>query len=374
MSCVGHKLIRPASKLTSAKISSTRHQQRIQLQTACHDKALNNQPNKSTKLRVMSSKDSFSLFASLPVDVRLLIWEHVVPQGRHLKLAGGRIEHLYAVPRSWSLRPPTQLLGTCRESRKVALSHGCFRVAEGEVGEYLCTWIDKRVGSVCIFNRPQVVDKLALVSRHTNVDVVSTLWPQHNWLKHTMSQIAEKRRVQRTLTTRTIYLGLSAIIIDEDTLNEEMGGGSSGKQSFFGADDLRIVTLDDNCLSDVVEAAYNAAKKTRPRSLYHRSATCYLENLKSHWISGARTTKYRDAAQALGLEVVPVIFFGTTNHAVFPALCWDARQHDHERRNGLLFTKNDMPRVISRLWENLDLDCVDMMYDCETQCSQGHWS
>lgn len=318
---------------------------------------------------------AFNLFPRLPAELQLMVWKNALPSPRDLKIGGRSAstgENMIIVKKSWSLRAPMGLLGACRESRRLALSHGSFQLINSSIDssddepEVRYTWFD-RSGTTIYVNSSStgIYDSLRILSPFTDTRALTFLWPFADSFRRHMREICEDP-MSPNFHISKIYYALSGIVLDTDAANRD---DHCWLEMFYDESEFKILSLDDSQVPRLLALAFAKAKETRPESLVHQTPECYLQTLKSYWHVGLRPKQVRKTVRSRHLESFPAIIFGKTRESAFFNVERDSlNDRIHERKNGLLFTKTDMNSIRGRWNEPIPLEELGMKYDCRRRC------
>lgn len=332
---------------------------------------------------------TFQCFARLPLELRLRIWELLLPPRRLLKIGPSTYEtNASQFGRVWTNGPPLTLLFTCRESRNVALNNGCFtsNPADDPALESLA-WIDRRPTAVYL---PLTAASYSRASS-LPIDIQSLvcLWPTVEGL----------RRLQRSLVDeptstpiQVIYIGLSAVVY-----NHPVGGVTYPDLSnlppellppnpLYEASDILVMDLDDERLPALLECADGMGQGRPPAFKFHKTASCFLETLKLYWENNTRALELREAwygtthdhgvaldtpsskstSSQLGLiKLKPAVLFGKTRDALFFGRNTDRKLH--ERLSGIIFSIGSL-HLSRRKHPSLFSQIRGPNYDCGVTC------
>ncbi|EEU36607.1 uncharacterized protein NECHADRAFT_86492 [Fusarium vanettenii 77-13-4] len=310
-----------------------------------------------------SDTPSFKCFDRLPLELRLRVWEQLLPPCRVLKIGPRSYEQKVSeLGQVWANDPPLALLSTCRESRRVALDNGCFtsNPTEDPVLQSL-VWIDRRPRAVYL---PLTA---ASYSRACSLPIdIQALC--------ILDQPPPK-------PIHVIYIGLSAIVYnhppqgvtypDLSNLQPEL----LPPNPLYEGSDVLVMDLDDVRLPALLECADGIS----PTLKFHKKASCFLETLKLYWENNTRALELREAwygtthdhgavrdvssrgSQLSRIELKPAVIFGNTRDALF-----FGRNHDrrlHERLSGIIFSIGSLhlPRgaqgAIFRMLRGPNYDC-----------------
>lgn len=340
----------------------------------------------SLTVSMTSSNDPiFPSFPRLPLELRLRIWELLLPPRRDLKIGPSTCEDKASeLGEVWTNKPPLTLLSTCRESRKAALDNGCFASnPRGKTAFESLTWIDRHPRAVYL---PLTAASYSRArSLPIEIEAFACIWPTVEGLQCLKQSLLNE---PPSTPVQVIYVGLSAIAYDHP-----VGGVTCPDLSnlqpellppnpLYEGSDILVMDLDDSRLPTLLECADGMGKGKQPSFKFHNSASCFLETLRLYWESNSRALELREAwygttqghnsdgaaspgSQLGRIELRPAVIFGKTRDALFFGRSNDRRPH--ERLSGLVFSISSLNLPKRRPVTLLGL-VRGPNYDCGVMC------
>lgn len=336
-----------------------------------------------------SETPSFKCFALLPLELRLRIWEQLLPPCRVLKIGPRSYEHnVSELGQLWTNDPPLALLSTCRESRNVALDNGCF-ASNPTVGPAIesLVWIDRRPRAVYMpLTTPSYSRACALP---INTQALVCLWPTVEGLQCLKQCLLDQ---PPSKPIHVVYIGLSAVVYDHPPQGVTYPDLSNLRPELlppnplYEGSDVLVMDLDDVRLPALLECADGMGQGRSPAFKFHKKASCFLETLKLYWENNSRAVELREAwygtpnhhtsdgdvlytmstdSRLSQIELKPAVIFGKTRTSLF-----FGRNHDrrlHERLSGIIFSLDSLhfPRGIQRATFRM---LRGPNYDCGVTC------
>ncbi|RTE82983.1 hypothetical protein BHE90_002473 [Fusarium euwallaceae] len=316
---------------------------------------------------------TFPAFPRLPLELRLQIWELLLPPRRDLKIGPRTFETKKSeLGQVWTNEPPLALLSTCRESRNMALDNGCFtsNPTEDPALERL-VWIDRRPTAVYLPLNTASYSRAC--SLPIDIKALAYLWPSVEGLRNLKQSLLDQ---PPSKPIHVIYIGLSAVVY-----NHLPGGVTYPDLSnlqpdllppnpLYEGSGILVMDLNDARLPALLECADGMGKGTPPTLKFHKKASCFLETLKLYWENDSRALELREAWYGTtndhdAIELKPAVIFGKTREALFFGRNSDRRLH--ERWKGLIFSIGSLHlpgRVRGPLWTMLR----GPNYDCGLSC------
>lgn len=321
--------------------------------------------------------EEFPLFPRFPYEVRRLIWVHSIPL-RDVKLGtyGTNDGFFYNTP---ALEPPVALT-VCRESRSAAFSVCRFievRRDRHNWADSASVWFDTCVRAAYLPS--DVISLRTMMAMGCEAKGIAVLSPPKREADALYRMLlAERETSQLVADVDTIYYALAGVVYN--------GGGSdeSGvpRDPPYQGSDVCVLTLDDERLLGLLEAAHNDARSRRGTDHYHRTATCFFNRLQDFWALHERAREIRaDHAEAhthagsdrpLLPRLVPAVLFGRTRETLHHGR--GAKHLLDERAAGLVSKPGDAfdwepppgPGSAARheRWESF----ARQPYDCEYFC------
>ncbi|UPK95722.1 hypothetical protein LCI18_006657 [Fusarium solani-melongenae] len=245
-----------------------------------------------------SNMPVFKCFPRLPLELRLRIWELLLPPRRVLKIGPSTNEkNASELGQIWTNDPPLTLLSTCRESRSVALDNGRFtsNPTEDPALESL-VWIDRRPRAVYL----PLTAASYYRARSLPIDIraLVCLWPTVEGLQCLKQSLLD----QSTSTPiQVIYIGLSAIVYKHPARGVTYPDLSNlppellPPNPLYEASDILVMDLDDVRLPALLECADGNGQAIPPAFKFHKKASCFLETLKLYWENNSRSLELREA-------------------------------------------------------------------------------
>ncbi|CAM1508909.1 Fc.00g026480.m01.CDS01 [Cosmosporella sp. VM-42] len=228
------------------------------------------------QLTTTSAVGSFARFPDLPVELRLQILELLLPPYQDLGIVDiDTFKHFDANPGDSVPHPPTKiLLQVCSESRQFALDHGSF-VSPHLKGKKKAPgiWIDRDIRAHLILQETAIFGRLrSLPSNIHTIACIGTSWPNARGILPALKALRKcllfRMRYLPFSPVKIVYVGLSAIIYDDEVKDNETGGseepslGSDSRKScpLYVNSDVSIIGLDDARLPVILASAFEVAK------------------------------------------------------------------------------------------------------------------
>lgn len=336
-----------------------------------------------------SNNPTFKCFARLPLELRLRIWELLLPPRRVLKIGPSTYEKKASeFGQVWTNDPPLTLLSTCRESRSVALDNGCFtrNPTEDSAPESL-VWVDRRPRAVYL---PLTAASYSRArSLPIDIKALVCLWPTVEGLQCLKQSLLD----QPTSTPiQVIYIGLSAVVYNHPAWGVTYPDLSNlppellPPNPLYEASDILVMDLHDVRLPALLECADGMGQGIPPAFKFHKKASCFLETLKLYWESNSRALELREAwygtthdhgavldvpstmstSSQLGrIELKPAVIFGKTRDAIFFGRNNDRKSH--ERLSGIIFSIGSL-HLSRRIRPSLYSQIRGPNYACGVTC------
>ncbi|KAF4443963.1 hypothetical protein F53441_11281 [Fusarium austroafricanum] len=315
-------------------------------------------------------------FSGLPGEIRLMIWEFLLPPRRDLTL-GCRIDNTESLtdPRLYtdfgkivSLTPPERYIAKiCHESRQLFYGKGSLQASSYSRPIDPPAYVDWHIGTVFMSLRDLAL--LRFSNLRSRVDNIATLWPEPSHLENLHHTIKEREAIGGIYPVKIIYIGISAVQYED---RDPWALNSNVQSPLYGEGDFRVFELNDHRVPGLLDAAWTPKRRGRGQH-YHRSTSCFLEHLKQYWEEDNCAKKLRSTWETLVSEVnageekksvpilKPAIVFSQTRPGISYGTCHFSQIHRWEA--GLLFQREnifEMPRVDivdPSVMENTPADC-----------------
>ncbi|CAF3660301.1 hypothetical protein FGSG_03789 [Fusarium graminearum PH-1] len=243
---------------------------------------------------------TFTCFANLPTETRLQIWETAAAREQDAAIHHCAKEYCLEYCLEWPDQPISHAMAeTCRESLEVIRN----------------TCID----TIFMPLHPKALARLE--SLDERVDAIATLWPEQNTLKDLQACLMKRVEANERHRTKTIYIGISAIVCDYNT---DLGG--------LG---FKVYDLDDTSFPQFLAKVATSYYGRR----LHASNECFIKKLKVYWKENEVVRELRETWDRLrpGKENVmpvlkPVVIFADFYRLFIGT---ETSIGNHQRSNGL---------------------------------------
>lgn len=258
-----------------------------------------------------SEGPAFTLFAKLPHEIRLQIWEAALPPpyqdhtGYNIWSSDcGQLSN-QRLPKQQ--KAPSGLLGACSESRAIALAHGSFlHIARSAFGTppsgHEGLWINNNVKTLMIPVNTSAFAELSVIPQ--TIECIAGLWPHPNWMGSMLPLLNSTRHHHNI---RTVFHGIAWIPLGYSQ-------GSNIENHPCVDSDTAVVPLNDPRMLDYLISAFEChALKTMEEDIeqiiFQKSAKRFLAYHKYRARERQRELERYHIVHN-GLEVKPAIIFG----------------------------------------------------------------